>query len=88
MSSKLTKRLLQELTDYNSSSSSSAAERRSSGLVHLGPDSDGDLLSWTAIISGPEDGPFAGGSLVVLEDLVCDSQIVQRKVIGAVMSVC
>lgn len=46
-----TKRLLSELQDYSS-------ETTTSGLLHLAPVSDEDLLTWHATLAGPPDTPY------------------------------
>jgi ubiquitin-protein ligase len=53
LASRTAKRLLSELSDFQSSDSAS-------GLVALGPVSDSSLFEWTAQLKGPGDTPFEG----------------------------
>ncbi|SCV67291.1 BQ2448_5937 [Microbotryum intermedium] len=60
MSSRTTKRLLSELSDFTHSHESS-----SSGLLSLGPLSDSSLLEWTATIEGPPDSAYQDRTFVL-----------------------
>ncbi|KAI5474336.1 hypothetical protein MNV49_003528 [Pseudohyphozyma bogoriensis] len=59
MSSRTAKRLLSELTSFQSDPPSS------SGLVSLGPASDDDLFKWIATLKGPPDTPYFDGTFTI-----------------------
>ncbi|KAK4704617.1 peroxin-4, partial [Phenoliferia sp. Uapishka_3] len=62
MSSRTAKRLLSELSQFESDPSES-------GVISLGPVSDEDLFKWSATIAGPSDTPFQGAVFEIAIDV-------------------